>query len=805
MILKNKNNFLFRYSLLALACAAYQASAASSPGISIGQGNVSLTGADIAATGSDNAVEIYNPAMSGHGYVTLVDSTLSSEQGDAVYLLSGDISLTNSTVTTQGGMGINVNNDSNALIRGGSVTTLGNNASGLWLARGDSTADVDGTHFTTSGSMSHAFEAQYGNAKLNHSVLNTSGLGSYGLYTEASVEGEDNEITTSGDSGIGVFAARGGVIKLNNSQITTAGASAAGLLAYPGSTIQGDNLTVNVSGNNSPALWAREGTLALSHSQISATGQSGAGLLVTSSTAGNASQISLTGSQLSSANGPAIQVNSNALADINLLNGSQLLGDVLAASGSLVNLNFTDASGLTGAVNGVEQLSLDGNSRWTMTGSSALNQLHTDGVVEFSASGGFKTLSLGSLSGNGDFSLNTDLAALKGDLIAVSGQAAGNHQLRINNSGLEPANPADLTVVTTGGGSGKFALYGGLVDAGAYSYRLQQQGDNWALVPYTSGGGGRGGDGGDNGAILPSPTAASALGIVNALPVAWFSELTTLRSRMGDVRQGLSSGGAWAQTTGGETRVNNGAGVDYRQTQQGVTAGIDGIHSFDNGRLLTGLFSGVGNTRLNFDRGSRGKVNSFTVGAYGTWLQNDGWFTDAVMKLNNFASRADAVMSDGTKTHGGFNVPGLGLSLEAGKHIKLNDGWFVEPSVQGATLWTKGEAFRFDNGLQADSGSTRSEQLAAHLSAGKDLQLQNGVVLQPWARVSLVQTFRGNNQMNINHHGFDNDLAGTQGVFALGAAAMLRADTQVYAEASTSQGERVSSPWSGMLGVRWSW
>ena len=320
-----------------------------------------------------------------------------------------------------------------------------------------------------------------------------------------------------------------------------------------------------------------------------------------------------------------------------------------------------------------------------------------------------------------------------------------------------------------------------------------------------AGGGNPGNGSGAGGGFLPSPGAASALGIANALPTAWYAELSTLRSRMGELRSGNRDGGVWAQTLGGETRVDNGAGVAYRQQQQGVSVGVDSAHPVENGRVLTGLFSGVSNNDLHFNNGSSGRVNSFFVGSYASWLADNGWFTDAVIKFNNYNSSADARLSDGSRTKSGFSVPGVGLSLEGGKHIDLRDGWFVEPSAQIASLWTKGDRYRFDNGLQAESGTGRSQQAALHGVLGKDLTLDNGMLIQPWVRLSAIQEFENSNNTQINGYRFNNDLSGTRGQLTAGVAAQLRKDAQVYAEASTAKGRHIEQPWSAAVGLRWSW
>lgn len=81
--------------------------------------------------------------------------------------------------------------------------------------------------------------------------------------------------------------------------------------------------------------------------------------------------------------------------------------------------------------------------------------------------------------------MNTDIANQRDDLLIVqgAGMASGDHTLIVGDSGNEPTtSDGRLLLVDTNGGSAKFALYGGHVDAGAFRYTLRQQGDDWVLA-----------------------------------------------------------------------------------------------------------------------------------------------------------------------------------------------------------------------------------------------------------------------------------------------------------------------------------
>jgi len=114
------------------------------------------------------------------------------------------------------------------------------------------------------------------------------------------------------------------------------------------------------------------------------------------------------------------------------------------------------------------------------------NATHIDGQVRFAdpAVNGFHTLTVkAGLSGTGQFLMNTDLAALRGDRLNLLGQHSGLHTLVVADSGNAPSDATQkLMLVKGSGGSGVFDLYGQTVDAGAYRYQLQQQGNDWYLA-----------------------------------------------------------------------------------------------------------------------------------------------------------------------------------------------------------------------------------------------------------------------------------------------------------------------------------
>ncbi len=512
------------------------------------------------------------------------------------------------------------------------------------------------------------------------------------------------------------------------------------------------------------------------------------------------------------------------------LSDSTLTGDVVQDAQTPAALALTGTSRLLGTINSAQSMAISGASTFEMVNDSNVGALTLNGggVNLGAGNAAFRTLTASTLAGEGTFSLRTDLAAHLSDLVNVTGTANGNYQLAIRNSGVEPIQ-GDVAqkVVQTGGGTAGFAVLGGQVDAGAYVYRLEQRGTNWYLVQATTGGGegggggdGGGGDAGDGGGDesgdvgagggdgggepIISPSARAVIGVFSAAPTVWYGELSTLRSRMGELREGHEQGGLWARTYGNKYNVSAQDQVHYSQTQQGLSIGVDTALPSE-GQWLVGVMGGYSNSQLDMRLDSNGRVDSYYLGLYSTWLSRDGYYIDAIIKANQFQNRADVRMSDGTKAKGDYDNYGVGGSVEAGKHIALSDGWFIEPYVQGSALWVEGKDYNLDNGLEANSNNADSilGKLGTHF--GRTIPLQSGGFVQPYVKVAAAHEFARDNEVRVNSSTFSDDLSGSRGEIGGGVVAQISQVLQVHADVDYSNGKNIEQPWGVNVGLRYTW
>ena len=495
----------------------------------------------------------------------------------------------------------------------------------------------------------------------------------------------------------------------------------------------------------------------------------------------------------------------------------QAKANVTTQSGTTLTLdNGTILTGnVAGDNTGAGDMAVKGASVWHLDGDSTVGALTLDnGTVDFRPSvttrltQAFRPVSLvsESLSGNGTFRMNTDIASHTGDMLNVTGNASGNFVLDIRNTGLEPVSAGTpLQVVHTGSGDAAFTLNGGKVDAGTWEYYLNKENTDWYLKADSSQ------PGTDNpGTDNPVPpvrhttkSADAVLDMATAPVYVFNSELQSLRFRHGDVMQNTRSpGGVWGRYTGSDIRINGGAGSGYSLTQSGMETGGDTVFDLNDSRLAVGAFVSYTDNSISHNRGGSSTVGSTGGGLYATWFNNDGYYVDGVVKVNRFRNELRTWMSDGTAVKGDYHQNGFGGSLEAGRTFSLNENTWIQPYLRSTAFRAESKDISLDNGMKAKAGTTKSLQGEVGVNLGMNLDIA-GTVVRPYLTTAVSHEFSDNNKVRINDsYNFTNDISGTTGKYGAGVSAQLTANAGVWAEASYQNGENTESPVTGSVGFR---
>ena len=568
-------------------------------------------------------------------------------------------------------------------------------------------------------------------------------------------------------------------------------AGSANLNISANSVIEGDAVGLMVT-NSGPIPGAGvnplPGVIVIDHSRVE--GHTGPAIELLENQ--NPAQATITlqnNAELFSGNGNLVEVHDKSELDL-IVDDSPLKGNLFAADGARLDVVLQNDARLSGNVENLHSLTINSDAHWRLMGDNNLSNLKLGaGRVSFRGEG-FNTLTLGQLSGRGVFDMRINLDNGTGDLLNVNGEASGFHHVNIANTGAEvvPSEFDALRIIHTESGNAVFELVGdrARVDLGAYSYALEQQGTDWFIV--------------GSGKTI-SPSTQSALALFSAGPTIWNSELSTLRSRMGEVR-GREEGGGWLRSYGNRFNASLDAGVKYRQKQQGLSFGADAPVPVSDGHLLLGVMGGYSQSDLDMDRGTSGEVDSYYLGAYGTWLSEAGYYLDGVVKVNKFHNQSKVAMSDGEKAKGDYNNMAVGGSLEFGKHVKLPDDYFVEPFAQLSSVWVDGNRYTLDNGLQAKTSQTQSVLGKVGATVGRQFALKDGGVVQPYVRVAGAHEFSRSNDVSVNGQRFDSDVFGSRFELGTGVSVSLSERLQVHADLDYMKGEHVEQPWGANVGVR---
>lgn len=880
-------------------------------------GQVELVGGSVATDGdSSAAVHAHN-----NGGAQVNGSALTTAGDHAAGVLldnNGTLLLDASQISTSGddSSAIQANNGASLQVSGATLETVGQGSHGVHISSNGADNTLADSSITThgAGSIGVMVNNASGSAQLQNSRIVTEGEGSHGLYTRQGTHIDliqGSQVETSGANADGAWTAEGGSIAIADSSLASTGAGSAAVHAAASGTIKveasqlssggsagasvhldnGGAVTASnsrIDSQNGSAILFSQGELqggGEAHMDLSASRVTSDAAVVTAQ-AGSSGTFNATGSQLQAGNGVGYAIAEGANLQSTLTDSSLDVGDAgllaeVAGNGSLrLTSEGSDLHGdtrLQDSDQGLLDMTLH-NARWQMNADSSVSNLDVDGATVAFGANGYHTLSMaGDLTGSGTFDMNTDLSSLQTDLILVGGQAYGAHTLVVADSGKE-AGGDQLRVVGTQGSPGAFSLYGEHVDAGAYRYTLEQQGNDWYLVASGKNVVGPGdptdpedpdqpstgtGDGGDPGTTTPDPGDGGnengnqggtdggeqggssggdqggtdggsqggsdggnqgsngggstsqpeiiskgsnvALGMQSAAANLYYAELGTLVQRLGELRLSQDEGGVWIRGIGKRMRMGEHYGRAFEQNLDGVEIGADKAIHLDGARLYLGAMVGASESRIRFTENSRGHLDSTSVGAYATYLRDDGWYLDNVIKYSHMDGDVKVPTNLGQPVKGDYKADAYGVSVEGGKRIDLQDQWFVEPQVQLSATHFEGPRYTSSDGLKVRASDTDSLQGRIGLRGGKEIQLDRDMRLQTYATASYIDELAGNTHVRINGEKLNNQLPGSRGELGAGAALQVSRQQKVSLEVDYAKGDHLEQPWAVTLGYRYLW
>ena len=496
-------------------------------------------------------------------------------------------------------------------------------------------------------------------------------------------------------TGQALLAENGGKIILHNTGAVTA--DSAFIANGAGSSIKADGLT-NITVGSGDAVKADAGSIELA-----------GGTVKGNVTADNKGKISINANN-NAAGSILTDITGNVLAtagssvDIGLGTAdSKLTGDVSTVGDAVINI-YADMGIWTGNADG-DNVNLHLNSskaQWNNIGNSKLRSLKGNGGIINQTDANAGNIDVGDYSGNvvvnykhtadkdtasntlnnikfGGGSLNIDKAA-EGSSITLRTDNSDNLSYTETDNIEKLFRELSKKLYYADAGSNPNNLSGHMEIAEGLT-KVKVYGD----INYGEHGQGNYKDGSikrtDPEIIYGSSETAMMRGAKSAMAstaLLWRSENSDMLQRMGDVRLANEESGLWARYYGGKNSFDA-KNTKYSTSFNAYQLGYD--KQLDNNKLFGAAVS-YNKGKNTYEMGGHGDGKAVSLAVYGSWNSDKGHYADVIVKGGKLDNDYTVYNDMGHKLEGDYDTWGLSLSAEYGRRMQMQNGFYIDPSVQ---------------------------------------------------------------------------------------------------------------------------
>ncbi|MEM7934839.1 autotransporter outer membrane beta-barrel domain-containing protein [Morganella morganii] len=418
-------------------------------------------------------------------------------------------------------------------------------------------------------------------------------------------------------------------------------------------------------------------------------------------------------------------------------------------------------------------------------------------------------LKIGTLTGQGDFYISTQMADGRGDHITVSNKATGNFGIEFADSGKEPKSATRHTVVSVNSGDAAFRLLNKdeTAEIGAYQYSLKKTQSGESTEWYLQGKrkGDKDTDNGNNGGTKPvlSYSARGVMAMAAAPRHVLQAESVSLQQRLGNYYSNPQHGyGLWTRYLHDNTRLNDKNDTAFKNKLDGMQIGVDKPLRLNDATVLVGVFTGFSRSKVSTSDYGNGTVESWHGGLYATYLHDSGFYADTMLKGNRLDNSNNGRMKNGSAARGDYHQNAFTATIESGFNYEILPALTVQPYGRLQYARIGSADYELSNGMRADIHSADSFQGEAGTLVSTSFEVSSAV-LKPYARLAVVHEFTKENDVTINRtNTFSNDFSGSTGKYGLGLDAQITPQAAFYTEINYLNGNKSETPLSADLGFR---
>ena len=277
------------------------------------------------------------------------------------------------------------------------------------------------------------------------------------------------------------------------------------------------------------------------------------------------------------------------------------------------------------------------------------------------------------------------------------------------------------------------------------------------------------------------------------------ADTNDLQRRLGDVRLNSDNQGVWGKYIGGKSKITDSAYVNqnYNMAQIG--------YDTKRGNWIIGGAFLYGTNNSDYALGS-GSGKTAGLAMYGAKQFNDGRYLDIIAKGNRLKNDFTVHNSLGTSLSGDYRNTGASLSLEYGKRIKRNNGFYIDPSAELIFSRLSGESFdaRTNTGSTVHINSDAVNSAIGRLGIGIGKEAKNSNV---FLKAALAHEFSGKMKSTYSMAGEPTtnsvvDLKDTWLDLELGGSWSFRPNTYLYGTFTKNVGSTVDTSYRVDAGIR---
>ena len=277
------------------------------------------------------------------------------------------------------------------------------------------------------------------------------------------------------------------------------------------------------------------------------------------------------------------------------------------------------------------------------------------------------------------------------------------------------------------------------------------------------------------------------------------ADTNDLQRRLGDVRLNSDKHGVWGKYIGGKSKITDDAYVN--QTYNMAQVGYDTLRG--DWTVGGALLYGTSNNDYALGSGY-GKTAGLAV--YGAKQFKDGRYVDVIGKVNRLKNDFTVRNTLGTTLSGDYRNTGASLSVEYGKRIKKDNGFYIDPNAELTFSRLSGESFdaRTNTGSTVHIDSDAVNSVIGRIGVGIGKESKNSNV---FLKAALAHEFSG--KMNATYSmtgepttGSEVNLKDTWLDLKLGGSWSVRPNTYIYGTFTKNFGATVDNSYRIDAGIR---